>query len=285
MHVWAPGAFDLVMPEDVGFPIGSEGFKSFRVEIHYDNPKRKVGVIDNSKLRLFLTNTPRAHNAGIMHMGDPLVMLGRASSKVTATPGNNAISTWDFECPTSCTKNILSLEQNITVFKEILHMHKAGSRMVQTHFRDGEILRENFVDYYDFNSAGGIAILQKPYEVMAGDSFKTSCTYQSSGGKVFFGLSSDDEMCITYLMYYPALTSKESQDIYCGAYSTNSNCEGALNMKSQRQLDHIFGTPCEKDITVDSEQNVPPQSSSSLISTAKLFVIGSFMIALWNLHS
>ena len=48
---------------------------------------------------------------------------------------------------------------------------------------------------------GGFLTPQESYQIFPGDSFKTTCYYED-GGK--FGRGSDDEMCIAFIMYYPA---------------------------------------------------------------------------------
>ena len=49
---------------------------------------------------------------------------------------------------------------------------------------------------------GGYHVPQDSFEVMPGDSFRTTCYYRD-GDK--FGVDSDEEMCIAYVMYYPVL--------------------------------------------------------------------------------
>ena len=48
---------------------------------------------------------------------------------------------------------------------------------------------------------GGFLTPQETYKVLPGDSFRTTCYYKD-GSK--FGLGSEDEMCITFIIYYPA---------------------------------------------------------------------------------
>jgi hypothetical protein len=42
---------------------------------------------------------------------------------------------------------------------------------------------------------------QESYQVLPGDSFRTTCYYKDG---VKFGIGSDDEMCIAFILYYPA---------------------------------------------------------------------------------
>ena len=46
-------------------------------------------------------------------------------------------------------------------------------------------------------------MIEGPYQIMPGDSFKTSCMYTNNNKDRVFGFGSADEMCIHLLMYYP----------------------------------------------------------------------------------
>jgi hypothetical protein len=81
-------------------------------------------------------------------------------------------------------------------------MHKIGSRMTNEHFRNGKVVQVASVEVWDFSQNGAIPVIQAPYQVLPGDSFRTSCYYRDEG-KTVFGLSSRQEMCIAILYYYP----------------------------------------------------------------------------------
>eukprot|EP00966_Prymnesium_polylepis_P335336 7390696-Prymnesium_polylepis.1 len=38
---WAPGVGDTVLPPNAGLRIGTGGIKSFRLNIHYNNPRQR----------------------------------------------------------------------------------------------------------------------------------------------------------------------------------------------------------------------------------------------------
>ena len=72
--LWAPGKHAWAAPPNTGFPIGKPiGKGALAVEVHYDNPERKEGVVDRSRLRLHLTPDLRMHDIGILTMG-PLLL-------------------------------------------------------------------------------------------------------------------------------------------------------------------------------------------------------------------
>lgn len=48
-------------------------------------------------------------------------------------------------------------------------------------------------------------VREEPYQLLPGDSFRTNCYYKGGRDSVF-GLGSRDEMCISFLYYYPRKT-------------------------------------------------------------------------------
>lgn len=113
VYLWAPGDGPLQLPDNIGGPLGENGFKSFQLEIHYDNPWLETGVIDSSGVRLYFTSKKREYDMGVLMLGDPLIgLFGQ----------NVGPATHQFDCPSSCSS--FALRENVTVIREYLHMHK-----------------------------------------------------------------------------------------------------------------------------------------------------------------
>jgi len=204
-----PGDGNFIAPKNVGLPFGTHGTKGLKMEVHYNNPSQFSGMANRSGVRLTFTRKLREHNAGSLVLGDPAVAL-------QGVPIGQGWSKWDFNCPESCTDSFL--DQNITVFANMLHMHEAGERMVfQQHNRKGELVQHEFVDTYDFTQAGGYWVPSDPFQVSSGDSFDVTCYYNEEqfGDNRTFGLASDDEMCMAFLWYYPRLPEFPG---FCGAH-------------------------------------------------------------------
>src|SRR6266487_1542359 len=53
----------MVMPKNVGLPLGEEDSLYFIMEIHYDNPEQAANVIDNSGWNVYYTSNLREHDA------------------------------------------------------------------------------------------------------------------------------------------------------------------------------------------------------------------------------
>lgn len=60
--------------------------------------------------------------------------------------------------------------------------------------------------------SGVFLVPQDSYKISPGDSFRTTCYYKDGSA---FGLSSQEEMCIAYIMYYPAKQSSSGQPWVC----------------------------------------------------------------------
>eukprot|EP00238_Polyblepharides_amylifera_P002991 CAMPEP_0196589636 /NCGR_PEP_ID=MMETSP1081-20130531/64134_1 /TAXON_ID=36882 /ORGANISM="Pyramimonas amylifera, Strain CCMP720" /LENGTH=470 /DNA_ID=CAMNT_0041912489 /DNA_START=114 /DNA_END=1523 /DNA_ORIENTATION=+ len=196
VYGWAPGSGPFVFPEEAGLRIGwgtdSEGakFKSFRVQTHFDNPTLVPNLIDNSGIIAYYTSTLRQHDAGILQLGNPTVFYG------SILP--SGISKYVFNCPSSCTEEH---KGPITVFRSSGHMHATGRQFYTEHRRANEsAVRRTNMEFYDFNFQDFNN--REVYIINPGDHLQTTCIYETDG-TVIFGLGSEQEMCIDFIMYYP----------------------------------------------------------------------------------
>jgi hypothetical protein len=201
------GPDSLVLPPGVAFKLGGDdGWKSFEMQIHYDNPLRKPNRVDDSGVLFFWQNdTEPMHEAAMMQLGDPTVALEDEYLK-------SGTSKYEFGCPNRCT---LWEQDHITIFRSLLHMHQVGSQMYTKHYRDDVLLHTMSSDFFDFDNQRS----QVPTDnivVRRGDSFKTECFYNNPNNNIKFGLGSGDEMCIHFLYYYPRLTGLDTFKQYCG---------------------------------------------------------------------
>ena len=107
--------------------------------------------------------------------------------------------------------------------------------------RDNDTVHTSTVDVFEFDQQGAFLVQQKPYEVQPGDSFRTSCYYRD-GAK--FGLSSQAEMCIAYIMYYPARDFEE-RPWMCPYGLEIPMCSQELDrfdLQDEQGLDRVFGS-------------------------------------------
>ena len=248
VHPWeagSPTSFEL--PSEAGIPLGgSDGYKAFRVEVHYHNPRRRSGLFDQSGVRIYYSINKRPNVAGLMLLGDYMLKL-RGSYTVpplartnSTTMNNVGGMRHSFYCPPSCfsKSRIGSSGSNVTVFREVLHMHKSGKRMSNVQLdSNGTIIRASEANYFDFSRGAGYASrVDMPYQINEGDSFVTSCYFATRN--VLWGSGSDQEMCQSFLWYWP----KESYSLTCGYYDTAAvvmTKEGSSDDDPTSSLDSI----------------------------------------------
>ncbi|XP_050714984.1 uncharacterized protein LOC126997815 [Eriocheir sinensis] len=196
---WAVGGEGKMFPELAGFPIGEEhgGATYYMMEMHYDNPNLRQGVVDSSGIRIFYTENLRDYDAGMFMLGH------KVSAFHLIPPGQPRFMTGSF-CDSSCTQQELP-EEGVKIFQGMLHSHLMGTSMVLRHIRDGQELPVIMKDmHYDFNYQT-TRVLQEEVTVLPGDTLITECYYDSSNrsNPTFGGLDTREEMCLAIMSYYP----------------------------------------------------------------------------------
>lgn len=237
IHPWEAGSpTEFTLPLESGIPMGygdgGRGYKAFRLEVHYHNPNKQEGRTDQSGVRIYYSIEKRMNVAGLMLLGDYMLKL-RGSYTVGSSGGNsksdnstvvssssNSVSggmKHSFYCPPSCFSSSRLGQDNksVTVFRMVLHMHESGSRMTNVHLdANGTILHASEANYFDFSRGAGYAVRgdsSASYQIKEGDSFVTSCYFATKD--VIWGSSSGEEMCQTFIWYYP---KQEMGSLSCG---------------------------------------------------------------------
>lgn len=207
-YAWAPGSQPKVTPSECGFRMSPSKFTDLQMNTHYDNPTGEgTGRVDHSGVRVYYTKKLRPHDCGLLQLGD-----GRISLFGQRFPQGD--SRTSFVCRANKLAEILG-NTTVTLVETGLHMHGIGKRAWTTQTTtDGqgnsvttELSRNDF-----YNIAFQIAVPLTGRTMKAGDSFSTSCVHSSPDGEQKWGLESSDEMCIDFIMYWPALDGLE----YCG---------------------------------------------------------------------
>ena len=107
--------------------------------------------------------------------------------------------------------------------------------------RDGEVYHYASVEIYDFEQQGSFNAQQQPYQLEAGDSFRTTCYYKD--GKRF-AEGSEEEMCIAFLLYYPI--KKFAGYPFVCPYPGQFPCSEeyvSTDLSGYDGLERTFGTP------------------------------------------
>ncbi|XP_064652353.1 DBH-like monooxygenase protein 1 homolog [Lineus longissimus] len=207
---WAVGGEIFYFPEHVGFSIGTEFDPDFMImETHYDNPNLIAGQVDDSGIRIHYTPTLRTYDAGVLDQG-----------KVVDTahfipPKSDAWKSYGY-CNKKCLNHALedTPEKQLNVFAVMLHAHLLGVGIKTWHVRDGIELPPIAEDkYYDFNYQT-VMTLPEERAIKQNDLIATECTYRSTGREniTYGGLSSRQEMCITFMYYWPRMNMSICSD-------------------------------------------------------------------------
>ena len=196
---WAVGSEGERLPEHTGMPLGEEfgGATYFMLETHYDNPAYHAPLIDNSGVRILYTEHTRQYDTGMMLIGSEVNFLQFIPPRQPSF-----LSTG--HCTSECTRAGLP-DTGVKIISGVLHSHLAGRKMRLRHVRNGielpVVLEDN---HYDFNFQAS-RVPRTETIVYPGDQLMLECDYDtaSRGQPTFGGLSTRDEMCLAFVLYYP----------------------------------------------------------------------------------
>ncbi|KAL0967362.1 hypothetical protein UPYG_G00251280 [Umbra pygmaea] len=201
VFAWAIGGEGFTYPPHVGLSIGtSTDPVNVLMEIHYDNPFLQQGMVDSSGLRLFYTPELRQYDAGVLEIG---VWV----SLYHMLPPGMPEYVSEGHCTRECLQESLGQEMpgGVRVFAVLMHAHLAGRALRTRHFRKQEELQPLSHDEgFDFNFQE-FQLLKEERLLLPSDNLITECKYNTKGRKsmTWGGLSTRDEMCLSYLLYYP----------------------------------------------------------------------------------
>ncbi|XP_026505329.1 DBH-like monooxygenase protein 1 [Terrapene carolina triunguis] len=190
-------------PPHVGLSIGTSTDPQYvLMEVHYDNPSYLEGLIDNSGLRLFYTTDLRKYDAGVIEAGVWVSLFHNIP------PGMPEFMS-EGHCTLECLEEALDAERpsGIHVFAVLLHAHLAGRAIRMRHFRKGEEQKLlAYDDEFDFNFQE-FQYLKEERTILPGDNLITECRYSTVDRirMTWGGLSTRNEMCLSYLLYYPRI--------------------------------------------------------------------------------
>ena len=193
-----------------------------------------------------------------------MLLLGSEVNFLQFIPPRQEIFRSVGHCTADCTRQGLP-ESGINIISGVLHSHLAGRKMRLRHVRDGVelplILEDN---NYDFNFQAS-RVPRKETVVYPGDHLMLECDYETSSrdGPTFGGLSTRDEMCLVFVLYYPRSSLAD-----CRSLPALHSLTRALGIHS------IYGDSFEKlvDFMKDIGGREDGQSSSlsSLLSSLTL---------------
>ncbi|KAK4309049.1 hypothetical protein Pmani_019308 [Petrolisthes manimaculis] len=198
---WAIGSEGDMAPDIAGFPLGEKhgGATYFLFQSHYDNQHIEPDVTVEWDMNIYYTDKLRELDAGTMTLGHTLLF------SLTVPPRSPS---WQLtgHCSSACTSASIP-PQGINVFIAFLHAHYAAKSLRLRHFRGSEELppiAEDFNFAADFQQSRR---LYKEVKLLPGDHLTVECNYDSRNrnNSTFAGWGARDEMCSSFLSYYPRI--------------------------------------------------------------------------------
>lgn len=179
---WAPGGDVLTLPSGVGMALPED--RVLVLEVHYNNSAGHTDAADRSGMEVCTSSTPQAQEAAVHWLGTEFILLtggGETSASGTCKP---------------------ELTEPAQILYSWPHMHKLGVHFSMVINRvDGS--KETVLDLpFQYDNQSTYAI---PTTVYPGDTITSTCTWDNTtGGWVWFGPNTEDEMCYNFITAYPA---------------------------------------------------------------------------------
>merc|ERR1712136_693437 len=149
-----------------------------------------------------------------------------------------------------------SWTENITFIGGMPHMHAVGAAMLTEFYGpDNTLLGTHEAEYYRFETQH-TALMKESIVVPPGSHLVTTCTLDTPS-TVEFSLGSTDEMCIHFLLYYPA------QDHPYGSLCGQEICGGLDNVSVPETVIRSFGSSCDESSSTSTTQASDQESSNS----------------------
>jgi len=252
IYVGAEHAMSL--PPGAGFKLGASPTANqiIVVEAHLHNPNLDSNTYVTNMVRLHTASTFRAHDAGVLTIGDAPISLPRNNivynidDKIDEIDGYKRViggkiaagtstSVLETTCSPQCTARF---KEPLTVFSSVLHAHAYGHKLWTTKISFLNPHAKEVVDMREFWHGpvdGESQRLVSSFVIEPGDQLNLHCTYDTSMHKnksVSFGDTSYEEMCMNFLFYFPA----QSEIKFCSHYD-------GQNMCGNNRVDPLITTP------------------------------------------
>ncbi|XP_053386261.1 uncharacterized protein LOC123538847 isoform X2 [Mercenaria mercenaria] len=191
--LWTVGSSGLCYHENAGFRVGKTGYKKALIELHWNNPMHVGTYTDGSGITIYLTPNLRAHDAGMFYIGQSRLEIPPGKERYTANS----------TCTSKCIQR--KMVGNIKIVGALNHMHYLGySATSQMVTNEGKVYHISHEESYSYDTPKFV-IFDEPLVVEPEYSLQLTCNYRSTSRSeiTYFGEGTSDEMCFTFLVYYP----------------------------------------------------------------------------------
>ncbi|XP_053381030.1 uncharacterized protein LOC123555574 isoform X2 [Mercenaria mercenaria] len=209
--IWSLGMVGQCLHKDSGVLIGGlKGFKKAAIQFHWNNPEKRADESDSSGFTFYITPKLRPYNSGILTIGQTFLEIPPRQEKYT-TIGM---------CPSECTPTIFA--DSITVTSVYNHMHYLGRAQMTELRRDGVVTDLGNDTQYSYDYPV-LHEFEKGVDVYPGDELRTTCVFKSTSREAttYYGDETNDEMCYSFLSYFPAENVRTS----CSSWKNISVCD------------------------------------------------------------
>ncbi|XP_063420677.1 DBH-like monooxygenase protein 1 [Mytilus trossulus] len=209
---WTVGSDGDCFHNSTGFKIGSSGFQTAALQIHWNNRNRIPNMTDSSGLELFYTPNLRQYEAGMFAVGQEYLNIPPRVPNIS----------FRSSCSSACTE--VMFPKGVFITRAVNHMHYKGIQQNIEIYRGNKKIRDiTHEEEYTYDKPVFYQF-DPPIRIRPGDEIRTTCTYSSlsSNETIFFGEGTSDEMCYGFITYYPA------QNIalpYCTTWKTVEKCK------------------------------------------------------------
>lgn len=211
---WAPGMPARTFQPGFGKSFGSDSYEYVMLETHYNNHDGLRDEESSIEYTFLYNNNEVTTEIGTLTLGD----LQVGGSTWSLEPSMDLVSHTTV-CTPECTKRWPS--GGITAISVFHHMHRHGrSARIQV-IREGREI-DLLSSIHNFEYGYQYSQLLNDIKLLPGDRLITTCDYDTSkdSKSVSGGLTSEHEMCVAFVDYYPA-----NNILLCAQYSLANSSE------------------------------------------------------------
>jgi hypothetical protein len=188
VYGWAPGGGNMMLPPEAGIP--HDETTHYVMQVHYNNVRHLQGQQDSSGFDFCTTDQLRPHDADTLAFGTTSFSLPPHSKT-------------DLSCDWTFPQGTPPLH----LFSAFPHLHTLGTTIQTTKLAPGGAAGVSLggQSSWDFQNQ-----VYQPIDavVAAGDTVRTRCAWTNTRDTtVTYGPWTSDEMCYSFTMYWPKITS------------------------------------------------------------------------------